>query len=210
MADADRIHENLPKRYRKAYQQICEWNWDKESISYEVLRPLKRDISDQGNGPILLIRNVSQRLEEICSSPLFINSIDWAEEFSHLSNLRMRIPGNKRGMELAVLACREIIQEIRAGRYSYSNLDERLISSYFLRIYYSNFEDRIPLVSEHYLGVEPEEIEQRINSIRPIVEKGVEYFAAQALNGRDIKKLRLPPNPLKKQSIQLDDDVLKL
>jgi hypothetical protein len=52
MADGDKVHVHLARRYQKVYKQLCEGQYSNAELAHEVLRPLKQDLSDYGDEPL--------------------------------------------------------------------------------------------------------------------------------------------------------------
>jgi hypothetical protein len=74
MPDADKVHKGLSQRYQVVYQQICESALEPNEIAYSVLEPLKRDLLDFGDAPLMLIDHVVRELNEVSSGPLLVTS----------------------------------------------------------------------------------------------------------------------------------------
>ncbi len=210
MPDADIVHKNVPRRYQKLYKEICEDYWDNQDLGHEALRPLQKDIKDYGDGPIELLNEFAARLELIASHPLFASMTDWAGENVYLEELRYRIRGNKRGLDLAVNVCRGKIQQFREGLIIDISVRKDLIANFFMAIYRANFEEKIQLTPQHYLVVDPDFVQSRLTEIRPFVEAGIEELASKVADGRKVSSVRLPINRRAKMSISLNDDILSI
>lgn len=207
MPDADIVHDTLPSHYKKLYKQICEWHWSPEDLRREALIPLKKDIKKFGTGPIDFLSTVESRLDDLASSPLFLSHIDWIKEREYLEQVRHQYRGSNLGLDLALAASKEKLEEIRMGNHNSQPVLPALIVKYLSRIYQASFEDRVLLTPDHYDNVSPDIIQERINILKPFVEEGIEIFASQIAGGKDLSALLLPP-PVKKGKVNLETDVL--
>ncbi|MBL7161571.1 MAG: hypothetical protein ISS57_03120 [Anaerolineales bacterium] len=215
MPDVDRVNANLPRRYQKVYQQICEGYFSNAALAYDTLRPLRRDIQGYGNTPLQFLRETADLLNEIQALPLFTPTINWGEESKQISELKgtysRKFKPKQRGMDYAVIACKEILRKLRNNEIKSPNVHHELVYKYIQRILDSNFVDRIPLSENHYLGIELGELCSRLNDIRPFVDDGIEFFASQIEKSGQARRLRLPPRANKKRTVDLlNDDVFKI
>src|SRR5687768_4217757 len=100
MPDSDKVHVGLTPRYQKPYKQLCEGYLSPEELAHNILKPLKKDIQAYGDGPINLIKQVGELLEERASAPIFNLPIDYNVESQNIENLAKRTPGDRRGIAL--------------------------------------------------------------------------------------------------------------
>ena len=95
MADGDKVHVNLTRRYQKLYQQLCEGRYGDKELAHEVLWPLKRDLQDYGDEPLQLIQQVATELDQIPAEPLLKQSVDWGEKSQRIERRAQQINGHQ-------------------------------------------------------------------------------------------------------------------
>lgn len=189
MPDGDKVHAGLTGAYQKPYKQICEDLLGDEETSRSILRSLRRDIRRFGDQPIEIINQVAGHLEQIRNAPLLRNNADWAAESSRIDAIAQTTFCSKDALELAVHACKEQLIDFRNGAQC-GNVAQEIAAKYMRRMYLAFFEDRVPL-PRHYRDVSPAFIKTKLDAIRPLVEQGIAYFAAQAIKNNTMTHLRL-------------------
>jgi hypothetical protein len=211
MPDGDIVHENLPRRYQKPYKQLCEGQRSAAELAHEALRPLKGDLRIYGDEPVKLIQQIATVLSQILNTPLLKQSVDWRGQSQIIDRCAQQIDGHRTGMELAVKACKQQLQELRYKSCSYDSVEEMslaIMRKYVSAVYEANFEERVPLAQQHYNGVAQMTVDARLQGMRVYVEQGIEHFAAQIIHNDSVTTLRRPP--MSRRSIGLDDDLCGL
>lgn len=172
MPDGDKIHAHLPQRYQKVYQQICEGYLSDEELSHEVSRPLIKDIQQYGDAPIKFIKEVSARLEQVPTGPLFEKSDFWSQMSQEMDIIAQQqaYGYNHRGFELALNSCKEKLLDLRDGKHS-RNLNQEMIQNYVRNLYNANFEECVPLSQQHYGNASQATINKRLANIQPHLEE---------------------------------------
>ena len=97
MADGDKVHVNLTRRYQKLYKQLCEGQYSDAELAHEVLRPLKQDLQDYGDEPLQLIQQVATELNQIPAEPLLKQSVDWGEKSQSIDRCAQQIVRSPEG-----------------------------------------------------------------------------------------------------------------
>ncbi len=165
MPDSDRVHAALPYRYQKTYKQLCEGYGSGEELARNVLKPLKKDIQDYGDGPIKLIKQMGERLEQIASAPPILkSSTNWDAESKNIERLAQKTYGDPRGVALAVQSCEEVLQAVQLGEVN-QNCAHQIAHRYVQNIYDANFVERIPMKKDHYNGVDQATLDRRLAKI---------------------------------------------
>lgn len=215
MPDADKVNTSLSRRYQKVYKQVCEGYFSSDALAYEVLKPLRKDIQGFGNAPLQFLQEVAAQLHELRALPLLKPIINWSEESERISELKgaysQKLIPNRRGMNFALIACKEILRKIKANEPTNPKLLTDIAHKYIQRIYESNFEDPILLTEDHYLEVSTNELSSRLNTMKPFIDDGIEHFATQIERNGRAKPLRFPPRANKRQTVDLlNDNVFNL
>ena len=209
MADGDKVHVNLTRRYQKPYQQVCEGQYGDKELAHEILRPLRRDLRDYGDEPLQLIQQVATELDQIPAEPLLKQSVNWGEKSQRIERRAQQIDGHLKALALAVQACQRQLQELRSSIYPHDltkdDLTKEMYKKYISAVYKANFEERVPL-AQHYNGVDQVSVDTRLKGMRIYVDQGVESFAAQMIHNGNVTPLRRPP--MTRPSIGIHDDLL--
>jgi hypothetical protein len=209
MADGDKVHGKLPRRYQKLYKQICEGLYSDAELAHEALRPLKQDLSNYRDEPLTLIQQVASELSQIPAEPLLKQSVDWGEKSRRIERGAQQMDGHPRGMDLAVQACKQQLQELRGGScphdFTKDDLARERYKKYISAVYEANFAGRVPL-AQHYNGADQATVDARLKGMRTHVEPGIEIFAAQMMRNGSTTLLRRPP--MTRRPINIDDDLL--
>lgn len=204
MPDGDKIHPKLGNRHQGIYKQICEEAYSEEEIAYNELAPLRKELQAYGDAPLELIRQAVDIFNQNSASLL----VDWNAMNRSLEKISQRISqqtcADKRGLSLALEACKKILHGIRYGN-SPSDLGLKITQEYMIKVYEAQFEGRIPLV-HHYNNADPTMVNLKVREMRPFIERGVEHFAGQLANGRSVTSLRRPQRD--KPKIGLHDSLV--
>lgn len=191
MPDGDKIHPGLGYRHQSPYRQICEEIFSEEEIAYNELAALRKDLQDYGDAPIELIRQAVTMYRHTLG-PLLV---DWNEVNDRLEKIgqeiSQRTSADKRGLSLALEACKKSLHGVRYGEQSV-DLGLKTTQNYMMGVYEAHFEGRIPL-SHHYNNADPKMVNLKLHEMRPFIEQGLGYFARQLTKGGGVKSLRRAP-----------------
>ncbi|MEH2058614.1 MAG: hypothetical protein V7K97_21175 [Nostoc sp.] len=110
--------------------------------------------------------------------------------------------------ELLLRSCKGIIHEFRYNqRVDTSNLPVVVVERLFQEIYKSNFEERIPLTSNHYAGLDRITVMECVEAINPDILAEISKWAKKATLDEDVKNLRRSPRQ-KVKEIDLEENLL--
>ena len=209
MADGDKVHVKLARRYQKLYKQICEGLYSDAELAHEVLQPLKQDLRDYGDESLRLIQQVATELSQIPAEPLLKQSVYWGQKSQRIDRCAQQIDSRPRARELAVQACKQQLQELRSNGCPHDltkdDLTKKMYKKYISAVYEANFEERVPL-AQHYNGIDQVTIDVRLKGMRIHVDQGIESFAAQMMRNGSVTPLRRPP--MIRPPIGIHDDLL--
>lgn len=191
MPDSDRVHAGLPYRYQKTYQQLCEGYMSPAEIAHNSLKPLKKDIQDFGDGPINLIKQVGEQLEEKTSTPIDKLAIDYNAESQNIESCAQRIQGHPRGIAIAERTCEESLQAIQRGEVDQVGT-QQIVQKYIENAYDSNFVQGISMVEQHHDNALQETLDQRLKDMQPHLSQGFANMAEQIMQKDSVKSLRVP------------------
>jgi hypothetical protein len=182
------------------YGQICEGHWDPSDLGYNILHPLKGQIKEYGNTPILMGQSIVPILESA-----LLSGISKAKISNQINQLQKNPDMNcsPRGRDLMIGSAKRILVGIQHGIVP-TSIEHSLYKVYSDLIYVKDFESRIQDISKHYKGASKTGVRELLEDIRPYVERGRTEFANQLVKYKDVKKLRRPRH-LKEQPLTIDD-----
>jgi hypothetical protein len=138
--------------------------------------------------------------------------VDWHAANRKLLQIARRLRGNKRGIELAVRACKGQMNRLRSERdLHFPDLYKETVNSYLLEIYVADFADPA-LLKESYENpsLRQADIEGELDTIRPHINEIIEYYAGQIARTHSVDGLRLPPSKEQPPIDLHDENLLRL
>lgn len=207
MADGDKVHENLDKRWQDPYKQVCEWGLGAEAVGETVAERLKKDIKMYGEAPRNLLHDYADLLAPLANGPMLNNVANYVEVNARAEELARSSPGQTVPIDAAHRAFEQQLQDIRWGIFTGSaqDLREALMAKYVNNIYLSNFEEKVPFnPQEHYRNVDQQTVNDRLAAIRPQIDKEINSLARQlAQPNSRVARLRSSPH---RRSHQFDEN----
>jgi hypothetical protein len=185
MADGDKVHPGLQKRYQKPYKQLCEGQFSDASIALGVVDRVKVQLKEAGDAPARLIGQIANRIESAAKEPLLTN---WQRVGQEVERMASRVSAPKRLREQIVEASKQLLHEARIGG-SVSEPHRQLMERTMDRLYTAEFEQRVPM-AQHYNNVSQEYVDGRLKGMRPHVEKELAHIAEQAVKRGSFQRLR--------------------
>ncbi|GHO88132.1 hypothetical protein [Dictyobacter formicarum] len=207
MADGDIVHPTLPLGYQHIYKGICEEVIDEESLARQVLRRLIKDKDKYGDAPLEFIQRAALLFEQLAANLRDSLSVDWSLARQDMNELGRVFSGSQRGLQLALRACEQQLDLLERHHHQGilpDDFAQDITQQYLLNIYDERFVRRVPQTREHYQGVHPQFVQERITTMRPFVISGIANLAHQIVEN---KALRLLPRQVKLQKIDLDKDL---
>lgn len=186
MSDADRFGKLSP-RWLSVSRKMSEGYVDNLSLADTVMESLHKDIRRYGNDPISFIKKVAIRLNSIRNRSSLLSSSNWLDENTFIRDLGSEYEyskANKRGIEIAIYACEDVLREIRY-RKVIGNIEEILMEQYIQRIYSRNFVGEVQVKTDGHV------VKQKIDEISTLVDDGIVSLASQLGEKRSVKDLRL-------------------
>lgn len=188
MPDGDQVHPGLTRPYQKVYKQICEGQFNDESLAEEVIDALRCQLGKVGDKPAQVIARIAAHLDAISKQPLLTN---WREVSSEIEQIVAQGGISKRVSAQIIDASKGLLYAIRTGN-EVSNFKIQLMEHTLNRIYTAEFEERVPMV-HHHNGVSDRFIKSRLEAMRPHIEEKLSYLAQQAAKRVTFRNLRRPP-----------------
>ncbi|MFB2976396.1 hypothetical protein [Microseira sp. BLCC-F43] len=207
MPDGDIVHSKLSGLYQKPYRILCEGKGDRNECTWIAMEAVMRDIKSKGAVPVLLAKRMGEMLGQAMLAGQNI-CVNWAALSMEIDRLARQATVPHYVKEQVLRACKSILREFRYNqRANTNNLSEAVVERFFQEVYKSNFEQRIPLTSNHYAGVDNLTITERVEAIRPDMLAEINKLAKKAAADEDVKNLRRSPREHVKE-IDLDEDLL--
>jgi len=203
MPDGDRVHPGLTRPYQKVYKQLCEGQFNEESLATGVVETVKRQLQQGGDAPAHLIAQIAAQLNAISKEPLLTN---WQGASRDIEQLAAQAGVPKRIGQHIVEASKGLLYDIRTGG-AVPNLDTQLMERSLNRMYTAEFEQRVPM-AQHYSGASQEFVDGRLDAMRPLVQKKLAHIARQAAKRVSFQRLRRPPTV--KAKVDLGTDIASL
>lgn len=208
MPDADIVHDKLPWLYQRPYRELCEGKDRSQECAWTMMKALLKDIQKKGAPPIVLANQMGELLDRAIKNVGDRSSLNWTVASKQLDTLAREANVVHYSKELVLRAGKSVIHDLRyGGKLKTSNLSQTVTYRYMEEVYRSSFKERIPLTSEHYLGVDRGVLEGRIEEIEPDLSKTMEKWAHQVNKGTDLENLRRPRRS-NINKVDLDEDLL--
>ncbi len=199
MPDGDRVHPGLTRPYQKAYKQLCEGQFSDESLATEAVDAIKRQLKQGGDAPAQLIAQIGSRLEAISKAPLLTN---WPHVSRDIEHIVAKVTVPKRIGQQIVEASKGLLYEIRKGE-AVPRIREQFMERTLNRVYAAEFEQRVPM-AQHYQGARQEDVDARLEGMRPLVQKNLAHIAQQAAKRVTFQRLRRSPTVTPKVNLETD------
>ncbi|MEM1173117.1 MAG: hypothetical protein AAGJ08_29660 [Cyanobacteria bacterium P01_H01_bin.35] len=205
MADLDIVRGKISGPYRKPYKWICEGKADDNECTRALIEAVFKDIKNKGAAPVILAKQMGESLRLSIDS----GCKDWVAMSKKLDRLAQQTSCPHYVQELVLHAGKNILHNLRYGKATTNtrNLSEEITEGYMQEAYRSSFNQRIPLISNHYKGVDNDTIMERVKAVSSEVDSEIKKWAKQANADGDVSKLRLPQRQ-KLKEIDLEEDLL--
>jgi hypothetical protein len=208
MPDGDIVHSKLSGLYQKPYRMLCEGKRDRNECVWMAMEALMRDIKSKGAALVVLAKRMGEMLERAMQNAGKNTCVNWAALSMEIDRLVRQAEVKHYEKELLRRTGKSILNEFRYNHNAdTSNIPEAFVERLFQEIYKSNFEQRIPLTTSHYAGVDNLTITERVEAIRPEMLVEIDKWAKKATADEDVKNLRRSPREQVKE-IDLDEDLL--
>lgn len=200
MPDGDRNRDGVAKHFKTACKQACEGNVTLDMIA----RSLVKGLRVYGNSPGRLLKRFAGSIRDEIEAAGGYAYLDVQCCSQQAELLAVEMMGNKRGVALAMDACREWLQ-IEKDDISH-NWELELCRIYITRMYLADFTDSLPLMVLHR-DADPREVEALLSRLQSEVENLINRIAVDFQKQNDVAKLRKPRSA--KQKIDpLEDDLM--
>jgi hypothetical protein len=185
MPDGDVVYHGVSRGFAGAYKEFCEAYFNNEQVAGKIAKALRKTVKQYGNPPIQLVLNT---VEGVTSQLIRGMSIDYVQEGYIIDQSARESMGHRRGMPLAVDACKACVRQVAEAR-DHNMTKVVVIREYVNRVLDADFFEHLPLLSHHH-NVHPEVLEQRLHQIRPYLDLEIERIVAQIAKAERVDRLR--------------------
>jgi hypothetical protein len=206
VADGD-IFRNGLGYYKNLYDWLCEGKASLDECAQMAIKALKKDLKRKGNLPIILARQMGEKLSQVLSMAGENNSVDWGIANREIEKI-LQVDGRHDIKELILCAGKSFLHELRYGgdlELNASSISEAILGQYMTTVFESGFHGCIPLTDEHHAGMNDRTLKQQIQEIQPAVVSAIGNWANKANIDGSIAKLRLPRRHV--NPVDMDEDL---
>ncbi|AFY44751.1 hypothetical protein [Nostoc sp. PCC 7107] len=209
MPDGDKFHSRLSWRYQEAYRDLCERKFDSSEIVWTVKKALLQDIKKSyGDQPVKYAKRLGEMLQGAIKNAGNNSFVDWATLSKDIDRQVGQTELKYYEKGLLLRAAKAVLNQFRYNRrVDTSNFPEAVVGQFFLEIYKSNFEERIPLTPNHYADLDRITVMECVEAINPEISVEISKWAKKATLDEDVKKLRRSPRQ-KVKEIDLEENLL--
>ncbi len=151
---------------------------------------------------------MADRISQATSAVNELGAGDYAALSMDSDQLVQKSEGRPDLKELILRAGKSVLHNYRYGQEKdCKNALTTILEQYIQEVYESEFKERIPLTSEHYVGVDQETLSMRIEEMQPDINIGIKKFTKDIIKNQSIARLSLPRRSSRKE-IDLDENLL--
>lgn len=203
--DGDRFH-GLSGLYQKPYQQMCEAKFDLKICIWITMEAFLKDLKKKGAAAIQLAKQIGEILKQGIKNTSNNQSIDWGDLSKKLDKLGQQVNIPNRTKSLVIEAGKSILNDLRYGQqFEISTIGEIVIERYMQKVYVSEFEGRIPLISNPQAKVDNVKFIDRLEALRKDIFLEIRKLAKKADADGDVAKLKRS-RPSEGKEIDLEED----
>lgn len=184
MPDGDVVYYGVSPAGASAYNALCQ-DLSSEYQAGMLAKFIRKTLKQYGNPPLSLAAHTAADVANAISAGGTLNA---AQESCLIDESARELHGHRRGMELSVDACKACIMiGVEIDRASFLMGD--MLREYMVRVLYADFVERLPLLN-HHNDISPDMIDQRLERLRPHLNREIERMVAQLVKKPDIRSLR--------------------
>lgn len=189
MPDGDIFH-GLSGLYQKPYRILCEGKLERNECAWMTMQAFLKDIKKKGDGAILIAKGMGKLLaQEIkdCDD-ISSRSADLSKKLDRLAQ-QANIPNRTKSLVLE--AGKTVLNRLRNGdEFDTSAIPELLIEGYMQKVYVSEFEARIPPISNDHAQVDNFTFTERMEALRKDIFDQINKWAKKANVDEGVANLR--------------------
>jgi hypothetical protein len=172
MPDGDRVHPRLARPYQKVYKQLCEGQFDSESLAAEAVETVKHQLQQGGDAPAHLVAQIASRLAVIPKEPLLRGMVDRPAKSREIEQMVAQAGVPKRIGEHIAEASKELLYDIRTGE-TISKTNVQLMERTLNRLFTAEFERLVPEAMQERFVLLYRRYVNEWEQVRPQIERGL-------------------------------------
>lgn len=188
MPDGDKLHNNLPGQYQKAYEWLCQGE-DVNVVVREFERGLKSILQNNGDEVLEFMQNLPHQLR----GPLFEQDTSKQEIIVALERRARQIAADPRNAALAVKASKFVVNTYWNKERSSADVVELACRKYVEYVFEASCTSRIQNTDEHHLGVPHSSIASQMAEVKDNMLGVYERYGILLANHGNTDKLRISP-----------------
>jgi len=189
MPDGDIFH-GLLGLYQKPYKILCEGKLERNECARITMQRFLKDIKKKGDAAILIAKGMGEILAQEIKDCDNISSIapDLSKKLDRLAQ-QANIPS--RTKSLALEAGKIVLNRLRNGEeFDTKAIPEVVIEGYMQKAYVSEFEARIPPISNDHIQIDNLTFTERMEALRKDIFDQINKWAKKANVDESVAKLR--------------------
>lgn len=185
MPDGDIVHHRVGRGFVRAYRELCESHFSDEHVTASIAKALRKTLRFYGNAPVELLQRV---FKDVSGAVGQGDRIRYSAESEIIDDTARELMGHRRGMALAVDACKEYVLDVSEQTTAKNSLDD-VIESYVSKVLAADFWERMPLV-HHHDNADPEYVGQRLEQVHSLLQPEIEHIVSQISRSGNVNRLR--------------------
>ena len=189
MPDGDVVYHGVGRGYIAPYKELCEGRFSDEQIAADLAKSLRNGLKRYGNPPVNIIFETVDDLAQGVERGIHL---DVSEESRQIDDCAHRMMGHRRGMPIAVDACKSLMLASAAGEGTEQALHDT-VRDYIERVLNADFVERLPLHNLHDKA-DPEEVAQRLKRVLHHLVPEIDSMVANIVKNQNVDGLRKRPS----------------
>ncbi|MTJ54365.1 hypothetical protein FJR38_17730 [Anabaena sp. UHCC 0253] len=207
MPDGDIFH-GLSGLYQKPYRILCEGKLERNESARITMEAFLKDLKKKGAAAIVIAKGMGELLAQVIKDAANNQSIDWADLSKKLDRLAQQANIPNRTKSLVNDAGKSIFNDLRYGQqFDINTISETVIERYMQKVYVSEFEGRIPLITNHNAKDDNLTFTERIEALRNDIFSEIRKWAKKANVDEDVANLKRTRRSQLKE-IDMEEDLV--
>jgi hypothetical protein len=183
MPDGDVVYHKVGGGYTDVYHALCQEHYSAEQVANMLAAALQRGLKRYGYQSINLLMTT---FEDVSSALAKGTGLDATQESFIIDDVARGLMGHRRGIPLAIDACKDYVLSLAEGTISQPNAYE-MVRNYVKRVLAADFYERLPL-THHYDNADPVRVERRLEQVRQYLDGNITSIVAHIVNKRRVDR----------------------
>ncbi|NET01126.1 MAG: hypothetical protein F6K61_11245 [Sphaerospermopsis sp. SIO1G1] len=153
---------------------------------------LIKDLRKKGDAAIVIAKSMGELLAQAILNSGNNKSINYADLNKQIDKLIQKANNiTNRTKSILLEATKSIVHDLRYGQqFDIENIPQKIIERYMQKAYISEFEGKIPLISDHHTKVDNLTLTTRMEELRRDIFEQISKWAEKANLDESVAKLR--------------------